>query len=197
MKGQTFLIVAIIFIIILALIKASISFFQFKDESLFLEFENVKEEMIRSIEFSIHEKENLTKNLEAFATFSRNSFKRRSLEFKSFLLTAKLENSKLNLSIKNLLGSEILFLNLSVNDSLVEFKNIEDGKELSANFTIPEQNANYTLKIFYETPYSKESEEILLKVETKENKLLLFIDLRLENQKLKLRDKILKTYKLV
>ncbi|MCS7106191.1 MAG: hypothetical protein NZ942_02665, partial [Candidatus Aenigmarchaeota archaeon] len=76
MKGQTFLIIAIIFITILASIKASINFFYLKEEgSLFLEFENVKEEMIRSVEFSVHEEENITKNLENFADLARNSFK--------------------------------------------------------------------------------------------------------------------------
>ncbi|MCS7105897.1 MAG: hypothetical protein NZ942_01090, partial [Candidatus Aenigmarchaeota archaeon] len=140
-------------------------------------------------------KENITENLEAFVVFSRNSFKRRALNLKSFLLLASLEDSLLNLTVKNLLRSEILFINLSLNSSFNKFEKIEDMEKLNVNFLIPNQNANYILEIFYETPYSSEREEILIKANEKK-KLLLFFDIGLESQKLKLRDKVLKEYEL-
>ncbi|MEM7818908.1 MAG: hypothetical protein QW403_02075 [Candidatus Aenigmatarchaeota archaeon] len=197
MKGQAFLIIAIIFITILALIKASISFLEIKqDESLFLEFENVKEEMIRSVEFSINQKENITKNLESFANFARKSFKRRASILSSLLLEVFAENSSLNVSVKNLLGSDIIFLNITLNNSFNGLEKVRDGEKVNTIFTVPIEDANYTLKIFYETPYSKEEEEFLVESLKGKTQLIVFLDITLETEKMKLRDKVLKYYEL-
>lgn len=197
MKGQAFLIIAFIFITILALIKISLSFLEIKeDKTLFLEFENVKEEIVRSVEFSINQKENITKNLESFADFARKSFRRKASTLNLFLLEAFVEDGSLKASIKNLLGNDIIFLNITLNNSFNEFEKIKDGEKVNVNFILPAENANYTLKIFYETPYSKEKEEFFIEVEEKKSKLIVFFDIILEKEKMKLRDKVLKYYEL-
>ncbi|MGC8812236.1 MAG: hypothetical protein ACP5O8_01460 [Candidatus Aenigmatarchaeota archaeon] len=197
MKGQAFLIIAVIFITILALIKASISFQEIKEgRSLFFEFENVKGEMVKSVEFSVYEKENITKNVENFAEFARNSFKRRTLNLKLLLVEAMLENNALNVSLKNLLGHEIILLNISLNNSFEEFGNIKDGEKATTSFNLPSENASYSLKIFYKTPYSQEQEEIPVEVETGKSKFIIFFDIVLESESAKLMDKILKNYEL-
>lgn len=197
MKGQSFLIISIIFIIILALIKANISFQEFQEDKSFgIEFENTKEEMVRSVEFSVYEKENISRNLESFAEFARNSFKRRALNLNSLILEAIVENDKLNVSVKNLLGNEITFLNISFSydNSFREFENIKDGEKVTTTFSF--SNGNYTLKIFYKTPFSQESEEFLIETEVGKSKFIVFLDISLENEKAKLRDKIFKSYEL-
>jgi len=197
MKGQSFLIISIIFIIILALIKANVSFQEFQeDKSLGIEFENTKEEMVRSVEFSVYEKENISRNLESFAEFARDSFKRRALNLNSLILEAIVENDELNVSVKNLLGNEITFLNISFSydNSFREFENIKDGEKVTTTFSF--SNGNYTLKIFYKTPFSQESEEFLIETEVGKSKFIVFLDISLENEKAKLRDKIFKSYEL-
>jgi hypothetical protein len=197
MKGQSFLIISIIFIIILALIKANISFQEFQEDKSFgIEFENTKEEMVRSVEFSVYEKENISRNLESFAEFARDSFKRRALNLNSLILEAIVENDKLNVSVKNLLGNEIIFLNISFSydNSFREFENIKDGEKVTTTFSF--SNGNYTLKIFYKTPFSQESEEFLIETEVGKSKFIVFLDISLENEKAKLRDKIFKSYEL-
>lgn len=204
MKGQSFLIMAIIFIIILALIKLTIKFYQFQDDrSLILEFENVKEEVIKSVEYSIYEKENITKNLESFVEFARNSLKRKALDFESLLVEITvpdvLENNELNISIKNLLGCEIVFLNItfSYDNSTKEFTRIIDGEKINTSFTFfTNQNKNYSLIVFYKTPYTQSLEEINIEVEVGKNKFIGFFDIRLESKNARLRDKILKVYEL-
>jgi len=197
MKGQSFLIISIIFIIILALIKANISFQEFQEDKSFgIEFENTKEEMVRSVEFSVYEKENISRNLESFAEFARNSFKRRALNLNSLILEAIVENDELNVSVKNLLGNEIIFLNISFSydNSFREFENIKDGEKVTTTFSF--SNGNYTLKISYKTPFSQESEEFLIETEVGKSKFTVFLDISLENEKAKLRDKIFKSYEL-
>ncbi|MFH8086470.1 MAG: hypothetical protein QW609_01450 [Candidatus Aenigmatarchaeota archaeon] len=197
MKGQAFLIVAIIFVTILALIKINASFPHIKeDKTIFFEFENVKEEMIKSVEFSLYEKENITKNLENFADFARSFFRRKALNLNLLLLEVLAENGNLNISLKNLLGNDIIFLNITLNNSFSEFGKIEDGEKVNTNFTLPAENANYTLKIYYETPFSKEKEEVLVEAETGKTKLIVFFEIILEKEKTKLRDKVLKHYEL-
>ncbi len=197
MKGQSFLIISIIFIIILALIKANINFQKFQEDKSFgIEFENIKEEMVRSVEFSIYEKENITKNLESFAEFARNSFKRRALDVNSLILECMVENNEANISIKNLLGNEIIFLNISFSydNSFREFENIDDGEKITTVFSFSNGNANYTLKVFYKTPFSQESEELPVEIEAGKSKFIVFLDITLKSEKAKLRDKILKSY---
>jgi hypothetical protein len=196
MKGQSFLIIAIIFITILALIKANISFQKFEKESFGFEFENVKEEIVRSVEFSIYEKENITKNLENFVDFARNSLKRKTLNLKAIILEGFIENNELNISLKNLLGNEIIFLNLSFsyNDSFREFKDIKDEEKINATFIFPSQDANYTLKISYTTPFSEESEELPVGVEVGKKKFILFVDMTIKSEEIKIRDKIFRNY---
>ncbi|MEM7825422.1 MAG: hypothetical protein QW412_01005 [Candidatus Aenigmatarchaeota archaeon] len=202
MKGQSFLITAIIFIMVLVLIKSSIIFQQPQEETLiFFEFENLKEEVIKSVEYSVYEKENITKNLENFIEFSRSSFRRKALDFKSLILEVSvpnaLESNELNISIKNLLGCEIIFLNLTFNNSAKIFESIEDGEKINTSFLFSQnQNRNYNLTIFYKTPYTQDFEELEIEVEIGKNKFLGFFDVMIEGKNIKLKDKIMKTYEL-
>ncbi len=206
MKGQAFIILSLILILFFFLVK-QLDVFEFREsygiESL--EFQNLKEEVLKTVQISSPRIENISENLNEFLKFARNSFRSRSVELNAFL--AKIyypnvtpnSNISLNVSIFNLLGTSIEKLNLtfSYDNSSKNFSSVGDGQQVETSFIFnTSSTVNYTLKIFYNTSYENRTEEILIPVGINKSKFIGFFDLGIEKDGLEKRDKIKVAYNL-
>ena len=190
MKGQAFIILAIILVLILFLVKnLSPRGLIIKEESIEeLEFENLKHEILKTVQISCPEIENITKNLNKFVKFARNSLKQRGVDLNCFLVGIFYPNvtpnqeTKLNVSILNLLGSEIQVLNLtfSYDNTSKVFNSVADGRKIETSFWFNTSvDTNYTLRIFYRTSVQDRTEKILIPVKIGKSKFIGFFDLEL------------------
>ena len=207
MKGQAFIILAIILVLILFLIK-SLSPKDLMDEDgrvEGLEFENLKHEILKTVQISFPNEGNISKNLNGFLKFARNSLKSRGLELKVFLakiyysnITQNLNNS-LNVSILNLLGSELLNLNItfSYDNSSRNFTSVQDEQVIETYFTFnANSNTNYTLEIFYRTNYEEGRERVSIPVKLNKSKFIMLTNLEFLSNNLEEREKLLEVYEI-
>jgi len=209
-KGQMFLIVGIITIMFLIMLRISFDLTKIVERKRYLElglereqFENIRDESLKSISISYHEKENITDNVETFLRFSRDSLKREAIDFNSFVVgsiypnvTAN-TNTTLNISVLNFLGAEIQNLDLTFNSSTKSFTSIADRTSTETYFVFnTSSSVNYTLSAYYKTSYENKTENISIPVEIGKNKFIGFFDLRLISDRLEQKDKFTQTYSL-
>ncbi|MDI6798498.1 MAG: hypothetical protein QMD12_00665 [Candidatus Aenigmarchaeota archaeon] len=209
-KGQMFLIIAIVAVIALALIKTSLSTYQILEKKRYLEaglerleFQNAREELLRTIEYSVYQKENITKSVEDFIKFARSYFKTKTIDLNGLAaelilpnVTAE-TNTSLNVTILNLLGIEIQNLNLtfSYDNSTRNFVAIRDGETVETSFIFnTSSNVNYSLSVYYLTSYENRTENITVPVEIGKSKFVGLFDLRLKSDRAEQRDIFTETY---
>lgn len=76
MKGQVFMIVSIFILLFLFLLRINTQTIDVKPDDLFLkDFSNLKNELIRTIDISLLNQENLEGNLNSFIVFSTSVYK--------------------------------------------------------------------------------------------------------------------------
>ena len=81
MKGQIFVITSIMILIAIFLIRINTYTFEVKQDELFYEnFDNLRTELINTIDVSLVNQDNINTNLDDFITFSTNVLKRRDFE---------------------------------------------------------------------------------------------------------------------
>ena len=209
-KGQMFLIAAIFIIVILALIKTSFNIYQLLENKRYLEsslekeeFQNFKEELIKTVEYSIYQKENITRNTEEFIKFAKNSFKSRTIDLNGLAVEAIYPkvyantNTQLNVTVFNFLGEEIKELNLTFNSSSQTFS-LPDSSSHSVQFLFnTPSDYNYTLFVSFLTSTKNKTEEILIPVEINESKFVGFFDLEILSPRGQLKEKLELSYYLI
>ncbi|MEM3609612.1 MAG: hypothetical protein QXK49_03030 [Candidatus Aenigmatarchaeota archaeon] len=78
MKGQIFIIISVLILIALYMTSTSIKTTNVKhDETFYQSFTNLKNELIKTIDLSLINQENLEENLNDFIDFSKEVFKKR------------------------------------------------------------------------------------------------------------------------
>ena len=78
MKGQVFLITSIMVLVAIFLIRINTQTFEVGDDNLFYDiYDNLRVELINTIDLSLINQENINNNLDDFIAFSTNSLKRR------------------------------------------------------------------------------------------------------------------------
>lgn len=210
MKGQIFLIIAIITIITLMMLRVSLDLNKIMENKRYLEsglerqeFQNVKDEIVKSIVISSKNTSYIASNTNDFAKFARGSLTSRDEELNGFFVHSLFPtvtagtDTRLNVTVLNILGAEIVTLNLSLNGSSQMFYSIPDSGSVETNFTFTtSSNANYTLTAYYLTAYENKTEEINIPAEIGKSKYVGFFDLRLISSRLEQRDRLTKTYTL-
>jgi len=207
MKGQMYIIAGIIIVVVLVLLKTSLNLTRIIEDKRSLEyqlekleFENLKNEEIYTLEISYTQEKNTSDNIISFTRFARNSFSSRAKELDGVIVCSYInnvtanENTTLNVSVLNILGDTMKSLNLTFNGSTQNFIDVSDNSVAKANFTFnTSTDVNYTLSIVYETSYENDTEEILIPVSVGKSKFVGFFDLRLKNDIGKVREKFTKT----
>ncbi|MEM5869839.1 MAG: hypothetical protein QXR09_01585 [Candidatus Aenigmatarchaeota archaeon] len=203
MKGQFFLISAIVIIIVLFLIKSSLDLTKIIENKRSLEssisrkeFLNVKNGLIRTIEYSYNKNEG--EKIENYLNYVRFRLKSKTIELKGIAVEASYRNvtagsdTGLNVTIFNFLGEPINNLNLSFSydGSSQSFFNFEDGTSIKKDFVFNTiSNVNYTLTLTFTTSKEINSYNITIPVEIGKNKFVGFFDLEMVGWEIKNRDK--------
>lgn len=206
MKGQTFIILSTILILIIFLVgrlnPTEIGVERIRKEEI--GFDNLKEEILRTLQISFGNYSNMSRNVNNFAKFLRKSFTRESMEFDSFFVEIFYPKvfagtrTELKVTVLNLLRSELRVLNLtfSYDNSFKEFYSVEDESVVETNFSFStSSNVNYTLTLFYQTSYENRTKGISIPVEVGKSKFIGFFYLKLSN-KIELTDELTKIFEL-
>lgn len=206
MKGQIFLILAVIIITTVTLLKTSLNAASILETKQYLEsgyerteFQNVRDEVVKVIQISYNQT-NMTENLNDFVKFSRDSFNSRAMDLNGIFVEtihptiAEATDTTMNVTVYNFLGSSLKYLNLSLNGTEKTYTDINDDRILKTNFNInAPYSQNYTLWIFYNTSTTNSSESFTIPIEIGKSKFVGFFDLRLVSSRSENRDKFVET----
>lgn len=195
MKGQFFLISAIVVVVVLFFIKSSLNLAQIIENRRYLEvglerreFSNIRNELINTIELSYNKNE--TANIEGYVVYIRQRLKSRAVELNGIAVESIFRNvtsgsaTGLNITVMNFLGMNIQTLNLtfSYDGSSQVFSNVADNSSVRNDFTFTtSSNVNYTLTVNYTTSAESKRYSIQIPVEMGESKFIGFFDLRMKS----------------
>lgn len=198
MKGQMFLIGAVILVSILFLIRISIRTPTIIEERKVLEltfeekiFENVENELKKSARYSADDKANITTNVFDFGNFTKDKMNEHGLTFE-FLFVGSLANKTtqtINISLVNLLGEPInasLNLNGTTNNSIVSDSQRWDS------FFLYTPGLTYVLTVSYNNTYS---ENVTIKTKANKDVFVGFFDISLKSSDATHKSKSSETYK--
>jgi len=206
MKGQVFLILAVIIIVTVVLLKTSLNIASVIETKNYLEsgfermeFQNLRDEIPKVIQISCNQT-NIAGNVNDFVRFARNSFSSRAMDLNGILVEtvhptiAASTDTTMNVTIYNFLGNKLKFLNLSLNGTEKTFSEIDDDRILDTTFPINAPSSqNYTLWIFYNTSTANSSQSFTIPIEIGKGKFVGFFDLRLLSSRSENRDNFIET----
>lgn len=202
-KGQLFILTSIIVIIVLVLLKTSLSLVKVLENKRYLEagletleLRNIEDEVFKAIQIGYLQKENITGNVNNFTSFVRSSLSTRMIDLNGIFVESIYSNSsQLNTTVLNLLGKQIGFLNLTLNCSTPQsqtFSSLDDGMIVKTNFTF-DSYGNYRLRLFYNTSSENKTEDIIISYENGKSKFVGFFDIRFLSSRGDYRDKFTET----
>ena len=194
MKGQFFIIAAIITILILVLIKTNTQIGKIIETKRYVEANleskelvNVEEQLEKVLSYSFNK--NIFSNAKKFLRYAKLSFFGRGKELKILSIANKYENAvasaanTLEVEILNLLDTTISQLNVSFSYDFTQnktFENVEENETISTtftfSFTVPD---NYTLYVTYLTPSEQKTYSVRIPIE-EGSKFVGYFDIRLE-----------------
>lgn len=202
-KGQMFLITSIIIIVTLILLKTTINLPEIiqgetETESKFEQqfFENTANELVKTIEISYYQPNNITNNIFDFGNFTRKKLSGHLLNFK-FLYVGSITprttgTDSMNITVLNLLGKTIN-ATLQLNSSTpTNFSEMVDKSRWDISYSI-NQGLNYILTIGYNNTYE---ESIIIETKPQQSVYTAFFDVTLENPEIMYKDKFQKSYTL-
>jgi len=101
MKGQIFIIASILILLALFLIRINTYTFEILEDELFYEsFNNLKNELINTIDISLVNQEDLSTNLNDFITFSKGALKQRGfIESVNYSISVNGNERTINMNI--------------------------------------------------------------------------------------------------
>lgn len=201
-KGQIFIIMAMIVIVVMVLLKTSLNLTSILENKRFLElglenleFQNLRNEFTKTIQISYNQT-NISSNLNNFISFSKDSFLSRATILTAIGLTATFPNvtenitAPLNITVMNYLDEDITSLNLTFNNTLQSFASVGKSSVLVTNFSFnTSANINYSLVLNYSSSSFNSSENITIPVEIATAKFIGFFDIKISSNRLVQRDK--------
>ena len=205
-KGQIFITMGIIIIVVLALIKTSLNLSKVLDNKRFLElglerqeFQNLRSELTKIMQISYNQS-NISENVNSFFSFAKDSFLSRATILTSVGVTASFptvtqnQGTRLNVTFMNYLNEDISSMNLTFNNTQQNFTSIGKYSVFITNlsFTVC-CNVNYSLIIRYAAGSFNSTENITIPVELAKSKLTGFFDIKISSLRLEQRDKIKET----
>jgi len=204
-KGQVFLISAIILIVVLIILRVGINLPDVIQNTKKLEenfekdfFINVVNELVKTIEISYYQPDNMTNNVYNFGNFTRKKMTERLQEFEFLYVSSITPKSSgiddMNVSVINLLNKPIN-LTLTLDGTPTQTRNHDNMVDYSSydtSFYI-EQGTNYILTVSYNRTYNE-----YITIETKPwiSKYIGFFDVTLIGKETTYKDKFQKNYTL-
>jgi len=193
-KGQFFIVTAIIVIMALFLIKSSLNLADIIERKRYLEmglerkeFMNIRDEFLNVVAYSYNKNE--TSNIKTYLDYIFSKLAARSTDLKgldvesSYPTASSGVQTRLNVTVYNFLGTTISKLNVSFSydfTSNKSFSNIPDGMYTNTYFNfITASSTNYTLIVYYETSAENKTYNIQIPVEIGKSKFIGFFDLRM------------------
>ena len=185
-KGQMFLILATILIVSLVILKGSTTLRSIAKQREVLEasleyetFQNLLDEFVKALDFSVYEPENITENIFNFGNFSRYKMKEHSIDFLFFFVGCLVNSTtqQMNVTVVNLLGYAI-DVNLELNTSIPQTdsqSDIADASSWTTSFSFT-PGENYKLTVNYATY----TQEVIIETKTNKDVYVGFYDVSLE-----------------
>lgn len=201
-KGQVFLIAAVLFIVILIILRNSVNVEEIEQrqrraESSFQNkfFKNTVDELQKSIEISYNQPNNITNHVFGFANFTRKKMDERLFGFEFLYVdtVSPTSGTKLNVSVINLLN-ETINVNLTLNSTpsqSISQDNLPDYGRFDTSFNII-QGENYKLTI----NYLNRQENMIIETENGKSIYTAFFDITLTGTETTYKDKFQKSYTL-
>ncbi|MCX6821692.1 MAG: hypothetical protein NTW30_02830 [Candidatus Aenigmarchaeota archaeon] len=204
-KGQMFIIVAVIMIVVLVILKTGVNLPDIMQKNRESEgkfehdfFVNVVDELTKTIDVSYYQPINITNNVYSFANFTRKKMTEHLQDFQFLYvscITPKSSGSDtMNVSVITMLNKPIN-ATLRISTSLVQSGNNDNMMDMSiwnTNFTITQGN-NYILTVGYNGTYS---ENITIQTKTNGSVYVGFFDTTLIGSETTYKDKFQKNYTL-
>ncbi len=196
MKGQLFIIAAIIIVIILVSLRGSLNILQvindkrvLESDLLQIEFQNLRLETLKVSINSYNQSQNITQNLIGFLAFAKNSFSGRNMDLQglaaitSYPTVVASQNTQLNVTIYNFFDQPIntLILNFSNPSTVQTVQNLNPFTSYSTNFTFNiASNTNQVLWIYYNFTTETDVQNVTISLEIGKSRQTNFFDLRLQ-----------------
>ncbi len=201
-KGQMFLIASVIIVVILIMLKTSISLPDIIQQKRELEgkferelFVNIVNELPKVIEISYYQTNNITNNVFDFGNFTRKKMNERLLDleflFVSSITPKGIGSVTMNVTLINLLNKPIN-ATLILDGSTKNQDNMIDLSAWNTDFTVT-QGENYTLTVSYNETYE---ENITINTESGKSKYIGFFDITLRGLETTYKNKFQKSYTL-
>jgi len=199
-KGQMFLIISVIIVFTLIILKTSINLPDILQQKREMEgrydkemFENVKGELVKTIEISYHQSPNITRNVFDFANFTRSKMEERLFDFRLLYVSSITPESgtDMNVTLVNLLNKPIN-ASLSLNGSSQNNDNMLDSTGWDTSFVITPGD-DYILTVSYNNTYES---NITIKTASGDSKYIGFFDISLGSLETTYKDKFQKSYTL-
>jgi hypothetical protein len=141
-----------------------------------MQFQNIKNEALKTVQISYNK--NITDNLDSFMRFSRQVMRSKAMDLTGVVITASYNYSTtphvVNVTVLNMLGTEMDYLNVTFSTSTVEFTNIPDGMAVQTNFTGNYQTINYAMTLYYNTSNVNSTDYVTIPFDTTKSKLPYF-----------------------
>ena len=159
-------------------------------------FINTANEVVKAIEISYHQSNNITKNVYDFANFTKKKMIERSLDFQFLYVGSITPNSSdtdtMNVSVINLLN-ESINATLQLNSSTpVNFSEIVNYGRWDMNYSIS-QGSNYVLTVGYNGTHV---ENVTIDTKVNQSVYVGFFDITLVGSETIHKDKFQKSYTL-
>jgi len=159
-------------------------------------FINTANELVKTIEISYHQSNNITKNVHDFANFTKKKMIERSLDFQFLYVGSITPNSSdtdtMNVSVINLLN-ESINATLQLNSSTpVNFSEIVNYGRWDMNYSIS-QGSNYVLTVGYNGTHV---ENVTIDTKVNQSVYVGFFDITLVGSETIHKDKFQKSYTL-
>jgi len=211
-KGQVFLIIAILFVLFLVILRSGLSIQQISENQRVLEenldrleFDNIRSEFANALLVSFNSTVNMTNNTINFTRYIQLVEQSKGLGIKAFSVQAAFNNTTastdmtLNVTVFTLVGEELSYLNLSFTNATPAaqktFSNIPDNTTLFTFFNFnTDSAANYTLYIFWNTTTRNETDSFTIPVEIAKSKYIGYFDIELIGKRTNHRDKFIHTF---
>ncbi len=208
-KGQMFFIAALVAILIMVTLRTSLNISGILENKKNLEiglerqqFQNVRSELVMTVQLSYGTKLNISTNMNNFAKFLKDGLRSDAIDFSGVMVQSAYTNAtasvdtRLNVTVLNILGSNMQTLNLSFNN-VNQIFSLSDSSITDTNFTFnTASNTNYTLTMYWQTAAENRTEEITIPVVIGKGRLVAFFDIRMKSNRVEQRDKFTETFEI-
>jgi len=210
MKGQVYLILAIVIILNFVLIKTSLNLTKILDAKKNLEisverleFSNIRDGTIKTAEISAGKGDADVNDVISFLNYTRNRVKARVLNLQGVVMQTTHpkvvadQNVTMNVTFYNMLGETVNSLSISLSSDLTQNKSsssIADNGIFRTTFNFTGANANQTLEFIYSTSSLTKTETFNITSQVDKSKYNSFFDLRLIGENVEARDKFIQKF---